>query len=311
MATLSSEPNEAENKLIEAARLGEVADLSEAEPRTIRAEIVASLAANLNSDWPVHFHGLRLKGAQIEGKLDLTGARLAQPLELLECQLDASISLDDAESRTIRLRGSRAPGLLASRLSVKGGLDLSGLQCNGLIRMRDARIEGILDTGGAAFENPGGASFDGTRMFVSGGFFAGKSKGVGFQSRGEFKLFMAQLGHFDAEGAVFENPSGPAIAADGLSIRKSLILRGVKALGAVRLLYASIGTTFECDGALFSNPGEPSLWADGLKTGSGVYLRKGFRSEGQVRLYGADIQGDLECVESSFDGREAEGEPSE
>src|SRR3954454_21921048 len=117
MATLSFELNEAEKKLIEAARLGEIADLSEAEPRTIRAEVVASLAANLNSDWPVHFHGLRLKSAQIEGKLDLTGAQLAQPLELLECQFNEPIALDDAEARTIRLRGSRVPGVMASRIS--------------------------------------------------------------------------------------------------------------------------------------------------------------------------------------------------
>ena len=45
---------------------------------------------------------------------------------------------------------------------------------------------------------------------------------------------------------------------------------------------------------------ERGLTADGLKTKDGVFLRRGFTAEGEVRLLGADIGGNLDCEDGEF-----------
>ena len=49
-----------------------------------------------------------------------------------------------------------------------------------------------------------------------------------------------------------------------------------------------------------------ALNADRLKTAGGVFLSDGFRAEGEVRLLGADIGGNLECTGATFSNPKGE-----
>jgi len=59
----------------------------------------------------------------------------------------------------------------------------------------------------------------------------------------------------------------------------------------VRLQGAEIGGTLDCDGGRFKNAKSAALNAERAKISGPVLLRNGFESEGEVRLFGAEIGG--------------------
>jgi hypothetical protein len=123
-----------------------------------------------------------------------------------------------------------------------------------------------------------------------------------------------------------------AISAGRIKLKASLLLRnGFRAAGEVWLVGAQISGNLECVGGTFLNPlpkkVEPSvvpprtdagapiaapkenaenpglaLAADSAIVSGDVFLCKGFRADGQVRLVGAQIGGDLDCAGASFKG---------
>ena len=73
----------------------------------------------------------------------------------------------------------------------------------------------------------------------------------------------------------------------------ALLGDGFQARGEVSLLGASIGSFLKCDQGQFINTGGVALNLESANTGS-LLLRHGFTAEGQVRLYRANISGNLE-----------------
>jgi len=87
-----------------------------------------------------------------------------------------------------------------------------------------------------------------------------------------------------------------------------LLRNGFAAEGMVRLFGAEIGGNLECDRGKFQNPevadlagSGGALDAEGAKVARAVYLRNGFAAVGQVRLYRAQIGGNLECQFGTFE----------
>ena len=98
----------------------------------------------------------------------------------------------------------------------------------------------------------------------------------------------------------------PGLFADRLTTAGSVFLRyGFEAAGTVRLLGAKIGGNLECDGGKFlgKNKDGNALYADWLITTGSVFLRHGFEAAGAVRLLGAKIGADLDCVGGKFMGQ--------
>ena len=65
----------------------------------------------------------------------------------------------------------------------------------------------------------------------------------------------------------------------------------------MRLLGAEIGSDLECGGGSFKVASGDELSADGIKVTGSVHLGAGFTVEGEVRLVGAEIGGDLICID--------------
>ncbi|MFZ0962007.1 MAG: hypothetical protein WAO35_13975, partial [Terriglobia bacterium] len=122
----------------------------------------------------------------------------------------------------------------------------------------------------------------------------------------------------------FRNPpqkdsqtSGRAINADGANIKGAVFLReGFIAEGEVRLPGAQIGGQLDCTGGKFTNPPRKdipnsgrALTADGLEVGGEVHFGGGFRSEGEVRIHGAHIRGNLLCENGAFTNPPQDGLP--
>jgi hypothetical protein len=146
------EMTEPELRVRQAVKTGQLADFSvgESEQRTVQARLLMELLTTVVPADGAVPHGVMLRGAHIAGALDLRSMKLACPLLLQDCYLDAPINLRQAEAKAIQLPGSHVPGLLADQLVVAGNLELNnGFTANGEVWLAGARIEGQLNCDGA------------------------------------------------------------------------------------------------------------------------------------------------------------------
>ena len=308
------QPTAAEQKLIEAAASGMVADYRVGEreaddpaggaewgeERTLRAEIIYALCLGARPDWPVHPKGVEARGARIVGPVDFLSATLVSPLALVACFIEEELILADAEAPLLTLEGSHIRALNADGLKTRRGVFFrNGFTARGEVRLLGAVIGGNLECDGGTFDNPNGKALSADGLTTRGNVFLRE----GFTAKGEVRLLGGDIGgSVDCSGGTFENPDGHALSADRLKTGGGVFLReGFTAKGEVRLLGADIGGNLDCVGGSFENPRGNALSADRLKTGGSVFLRDRFTAKGEVRLLGADIGGDLSCVGGAFE----------
>jgi len=96
--------------------------------------------------------------------------------------------------------------------------------------------------------------------------------------------------------------------ADVLRAKGNVFLRNVKVEGEVRLLGAKLGGNLECSESILNGPRDkngnvtgPAFSADGLEAKGTAFLRN-VKVEGEVRLLGAKLGGNLDCSESILNG---------
>ena len=270
---------------------------------------------------------VRLLGASIGGDLTCVGGEFRNPKggALVADGLTAkgSVHLCDGFSADgeVRLLGASIGGnltcvggefrnpkggaLVADGLTAKGNVHLrDGFSADGEVRLLDANIGGNLECGGGEFHNPKGRALTADRMMAKGSVHLRD----GFSADGGVRLPGADIGgNLECDGGKFKNTDGPALSADGISATGSVFLRNrFSAEGEVRLLDANIGGNLECGGGEFHNPKGNALNANGLTTKGGVLLRAGFSlcagfsADGEVRLLGANIGGNLDCGGGNF-----------
>lgn len=331
-------PTPAEQKLIDAAARGEIAEYSSTDPaqndpkqgaawgaeRSLRAELVYALATDANSEWPVHAKGVWAKGAKIIGQLDFQAAKIPKPLGLLKCRTDKPIVFRDASAHSIYFNGSNlAEGLNGDGLRVEHGIFLDdGVMTKGEVRLLGAAVGGQLACAGALFENPLHIGPDGKAVAGTGWALAldgvsvkgGVFLNAGFTAKGEVRLLHAIVGgQLICEGASLENPpricpdgkilpgTGRALNMDGIEVKGNVFLSGgFTAKGEVRLRGATLGGQFACEGASLENPSGDALSMDGADIKGDVLLTGGFKASGGVRLVGASLGGQLACEGASF-----------
>ncbi|WP_251053235.1 MULTISPECIES: hypothetical protein [unclassified Streptomyces] len=93
--------------------------------RTVRAAVVAALLLGANDEERSGaVAALRLVGARVSGRLDLSGAEISHTLSLEGCRLDEPVRLYGATTRTIVIADSWVPGVDAELARIGGDLDL-------------------------------------------------------------------------------------------------------------------------------------------------------------------------------------------
>lgn len=114
------------------------------------------------------------------------------------------------------------------------------------------------------------------------------------ESKGGITLDGAKInGSLNFSGASIDGCGSWAISGKDACIQgDALLSRNFKAVGGVNLFCAKITGQLNCNSGSFSNEGY-ALAADGIKVGSGVFLCRGFKSRGEVRFVGADIEGQM------------------
>ena len=232
--------------------------------REVRAELIRWLCGDSSVSSRVDPKGIQLFGAKVTGPLDLSSCTLRFPLFMFWCCVTEEINVSSASLPGLYLNGSSVQSISADGLRVEGNVHLrEGFTAHGQVRLPGAQIGGNLDCTGGMFKNPP---------------------------------------QKDSPG------SGTALIADGMNVTGSVFLRNkFIAEGEVRLPGAHIGGQLDCTDGTFKNAPQKdipdsgrALSADGLEVGGEVHLGRSFRSEGEVRLGGAHIGGQLMCDGGTF-----------
>jgi hypothetical protein len=244
---------------------------------------------------------VRLDGATIAGNLDCDGGAFHNPSKV-----------------ALRADGIKIDSAALLRNSTRSD---KGFRAEGAVSLITATIASDLDCGGGVFLNASGIALNTNGAQVGGRAFLHR----GFRAEGEVRLVGATIaGNLDCDGGTFHNPGETAIDISGGQVGGGVFLRwDFRAIGEVRLIRTTIAGHLDCGGRLtttgdldrrggiFCNPirnARPShqdtvgvaLNADSIHTGGGVFLRRGFRAEGEVRLVGATIASDLDCGGGTF-----------
>jgi hypothetical protein len=286
-----SATTQGEKLVLERSGSGELVDVGELpeEQRILSADLVRRLCVEGATSDP---RGLRIKGASIRGRLDLSSCTLDHPLILLETRLSESPCFARCSLPHLVLRDCSLPGLGAEALQVRFDLDLRGTEAVGAIVLTGARIGGRLNCDGAAFVNEGQWTIVADGAEIGGNVLLSD----GFSSRGAVVLLAAKLGgNLVCDRATLSNEGGWALLASGAEIRGGAAFRnGFSARGGIDLSQAKVGGALECTGATLASANEWALVAEAAEVGGTAILRDGFSAEGGVLLHGAKVKGNLE-----------------
>jgi sRNA-binding regulator protein Hfq len=288
----------AESRMVEAAAVGEIAEYgisgtSSASDKEgswgdeLRAEVIRALLLETYSKWRVDASGVRVSGARIRGRLDLTHARVKFPLSLHNCLIEEAPSFQQCKLTHLDLSGTHLPGLEARGCAVDHDMILVRVVCRGPTTLDLAKINGMLDCTQGAFASDDKSALSAKAATVNGPVLLRD----GFTARGEVVFMRAQIGSLECRDATLINPGAVALRASGAIVAGPVFLgKGLKAQGEVNLQDAHLGG-LECNDGIFTNPNGTALRLERATITRPVILRNGFKAQGQVNLRDAQIGG--------------------
>jgi hypothetical protein len=299
----------------EKTALGEIADFTgraDYDPENkpaIDAVFLRRLLLGLEGDGHVLMPGVRMRGARVEGRLDLadcsgSGGEGIPALALEACDLPDAIDLSGARVARLSIADSRFRELRGIGLKIDADFDfrravplaVADGQASAHINLREARISGGVSGGGARLAAPDElhplaprktSALELVFAEIAGGVLLTPD----FSAVGEVRLLGARIGgNLNCEHSRLESTDATALNASNAQIGGAALFRnGFAAKGEVRLLAARIVGALDCAGGHFANPGGDALTAAGAEIAGAVFLRDGFTSSGVVSLVRAKI----------------------
>jgi hypothetical protein len=296
----------AEQELVAACREGRPAVVGTgerpdeaADAIRIRAGVLRVLCLGRDPQAPVHEWGVFVRGAWIDGDLDLNDCTVPHPLVIIRCHVEGDVRLSRAAVKLLHLAGSRVGALSADGLRGDDDVNL----CDGFVAKREVRflgasIGGDLNCSGARFVASEGVALGFDRAKIAGSVFLNNN----FVAKGTVHFLGASIGgNLACPGASFEASEGDALSFDGAKIAGGVFLnKNLVARNPVRFLDATIGGVLTCSGASFEASKGNALNFDGATISGDVFLEENFVAKSTVRFLGATIGGNLECSGASF-----------
>ncbi len=305
--------SETEEKLFRAVTNGKIANYSDAseknndpngaekwgDERMLKADRIAWLCTDPEASAMVTHKGIRVKGARIDGELDLEFAIVSFPLSFEKSAFPGGINIRNAEIRELFLDGTHTGPIFGDGVKIEGCVFLrNGFKAEGEVRLLGATIGGNLSCIGAHLINKGANALNANGVNIEGSVFLRE----GFKAEGKVNLVAARIGKtLDCEKGQFINKGADALNAGSIDVKGNVFLRnGFHAEGEVNLLLATIGGQLSCKNGEFINKGAKAIATEGMKVEGSVLLRDGFKAEGEVCLLGATIGGVLDCEKGMF-----------
>lgn len=219
--TKDRKPTPAEQTLIEATRLGEVALINLRRPTerveadVVRTDLIAWLAMGGGDGCRPSGAGVTLQGAWVAPpagaeEFDLRGERLTVDLALWNCHIAAPLMMLGAKTQTLALSGSKlaaadsdGDALVADGAEIGGNLFLAAhegdrFEADGAVRLLGATIGGVLDCVGAKLVAGAnaveGAALIADGLSVTGSVFLSAGADHRFEANGAVRLPGATIG---------------------------------------------------------------------------------------------------------------------
>lgn len=215
-----------------------------AQDRTLRADAITSLLLGAFNAVPGSFPAVRIRGARIIGRLDLMGAEIGHALVCEGCWFERPPRFVEATTRTVRIIGSRMPGLNCARMRAQGLVNLYGSVIEGLLVLDQAHVAGEVFLMGAHVGDGTGEAMAARGLIVDGDVQCND----GFTARGSINLRGARIaGRLSFHGAVLHAEKSAESNRSGLHLSQlqaaELDLRAAQPIiGGVRLSNAQVGT---------------------------------------------------------------------
>jgi hypothetical protein len=303
----SSRWNAAERQVQAAFQRGTEVDLS-GTPHPVRASALAELLAGPADRGTAPRAALRLRSAEIVGRLDLRHVEVTAPVEISSSTFTDVPDLTEARVVNLLLTDCTLPGLRARLLELRGDLALVRCAVAGSVDLCDVRVGGTVTLDGSRIVNPVGISNESTgtatqpgpatepdtalepgtalaaaRMTVTGNLHARQ----GFTAEGQVWLGGANIGgSVNLDGASLRHTAGAALSADRLVVGGSLTARyRFVADGGVLLIHAQIGSQLNFNNSELRATRSFALHLGGARVGS-LWLTFATRPIGGIRLSG-------------------------
>lgn len=141
---------------------------------TIRAELIRALLLDQIDEAQLHEKGLRIRGAFVQGVLDLQGVDSSHDLSLSNCILEKTPSFLNARLRGLFMSGSITPGILADNAQFDGSVFLrSDFQSTEEISLPGVKITGDLQICNAKISGKGRPAIFAPSLKVEGSIYLG------------------------------------------------------------------------------------------------------------------------------------------
>ncbi len=317
-----------EQALIAALRAGVWADLTQAPgydaevKPVVPARFLRDMLLGLDSRVAGLPSGLRIRGARVEGDLDLAdctapGGGGFGVVALEQCDFTGRIDITNADLSRFSIRQSRFRELWGEGVKVSGDFDFRGAvplpsadEPMAYIRLRAARIGGDLWARGAMLKCPGDVPRGLTTVPPALNLWLARIEGsalfeMGFVAEGDVRMSSAFIGGDLAfDGSTITGRNGLALDASGVNIGGEATFdlfdeRRFVAQGEVRLSSASVGKNLNFFGAALSNPDGDALDVSASTIGGHVRLTAArghrFEAHGQAVFWDTKVSGDFIC----------------
>ncbi|WP_067486203.1 hypothetical protein [Actinomadura hibisca] len=279
-----------ERRLWDACPSGEIVTFDDT---SVRAEVIKALLLGAVPPAPGHYPGVRLRGARITGRLDLDGTRFDTLLDCGDCVFEDTVSLAEADLRTLRITGGHLPAFKAPRLRATGLLSLEGTSVERTLRLDHARLESEVRL----------TNVEAGRVQADNIEIQGTLDATGITVHGEFSVRGGQItGDLALTDGIFGSPSTrTALDGDAAKIGGRLRAENIRTTGRLLLRNAQIGSNAVLNRSHLSAPNEYALNAGGLTAAGGVFCGDGFTVQGGIRLIGAQLSGNLTLDDAKLD----------
>lgn len=244
--------------------------------RRIRAEVICALLLGAVPAASGRLAAVRLRGAEIEGAVDLSGCDVAYPLSITESRVQ-TVSLDHASCRSVSLRGSRFDA----------------------ISMTYARLTGLLDLRDSATNDqaPTPVSIDLSSTEVTGAVAVSRAR-----IHGEVRCIAAQItGMLRLTDAKIINEPGLTLDCRFMTTGNQFYAPRLRSQGLVELSDARIGASLYLNGARLENHSGDALHARHARIGGDISMQQGrdpFTVIGGISMPGARVEGSVRLAES-------------
>jgi hypothetical protein len=224
----------AEGKLLDAAISGQPCEIADTRPdevtdeNRVRADFIRFLVLGADEEIVVHENGVQLRGAYIDGPLDLDYVHCNDPLRLEKCQFEKGVTGRGARFNALTLNGSQCERANFDDAEISASVAAKHFHCNGPLRLTGARIGGDLDFEGAQLTNPDGDALAcrrlkvGRSVFLTNGFVAkGRVRFSGAEIGGDFGCFGGDF--IQRKAALQSDPMDKPRAEYALSLTNATI----------------------------------------------------------------------------------------